>query len=221
MTPPNTVVPVELKVLQDHIADLDRCADIFEAHSMFDTAEECRKAGKELTDAIAAAPQQQGEPTDGWKEAAIAWEVCASIHREYAKGKDPFYSTRQADFVRHAEEARTAYAAAPQQPVGDELAEAERLATVMQITVKKLQERLDYMERALQEHAARSAVYAELVSALIEMGVSVHKDCTGIEPKPADMIFVVEEAERIAAKHKASIKPNAGVNEVGSNDQNP
>lgn len=44
----------------------------------------------------------------GWKEATIAWSVCASIHREYAKGKDPFYKTRQADFVRHENTARRA-----------------------------------------------------------------------------------------------------------------
>lgn len=43
----------------------------------------------------------------GWKEAAIAWEVCASIHREYCKGKDPLFKTRRADFVKHAEDART------------------------------------------------------------------------------------------------------------------
>lgn len=42
----------------------------------------------------------------GWKEAAIAWEVCASIHREYAKGKDALFTTRQADYTRHANEAR-------------------------------------------------------------------------------------------------------------------
>jgi hypothetical protein len=44
---------------------------------------------------------------EGWKEAAIAWTVCASIHREYAKGKDPFFKTRQADFIKHYENART------------------------------------------------------------------------------------------------------------------
>ena len=43
---------------------------------------------------------------EGWKEAAIAWEVCASIHREYAKKKDPFFTTRQSDFVKHAEATR-------------------------------------------------------------------------------------------------------------------
>lgn len=53
---------------------------------------------------------------DGWKEAAIAWEVCASIHRQWAKGKDALFSTRQADFVRHADEARAMLAAAPQPP---------------------------------------------------------------------------------------------------------
>jgi hypothetical protein len=48
---------------------------------------------------------------DGWKEAAIAWTVCASIHREYAKGKDGVFKTRQADFLRHAEDARQRYLA--------------------------------------------------------------------------------------------------------------
>jgi len=48
----------------------------------------------------------QSAVTDGWKEAAIAWNVCASIHREYAKGKDALFTTRQADFIRHHEAAR-------------------------------------------------------------------------------------------------------------------
>lgn len=43
---------------------------------------------------------------EGWKEAAIAWEVCASIHNKWAKGKDALYSTRHADFVKHADDAR-------------------------------------------------------------------------------------------------------------------
>lgn len=40
------------------------------------------------------------------KEATIAWSVCASIHREYARGKDPFFTTRQSDFTKHEEAAR-------------------------------------------------------------------------------------------------------------------
>jgi len=42
----------------------------------------------------------------GMKEATIAWTVCASIHREYAKGRDPFFTTRQADFVKAENDAR-------------------------------------------------------------------------------------------------------------------
>ena len=42
----------------------------------------------------------------GWKEAAIAWEVCGSIHEAFAKKKDALYSTRHSDFKRHAEDAR-------------------------------------------------------------------------------------------------------------------
>lgn len=48
---------------------------------------------------------------EGWKEAAIAWSVCASLHREYCKGKDPFYTTRQSDFKKHEEHARAMYKA--------------------------------------------------------------------------------------------------------------
>lgn len=60
-------------------------------------------------------PGAQPKPSvpDGWKEAAIAWEVCGSLHREYAKGKDPFFKKRQEDFVKHANDARTMLAAAP------------------------------------------------------------------------------------------------------------
>lgn len=43
---------------------------------------------------------------EGWKEAAIAWEVCASIHETWAKKKDALYSKRHADFVKHADDAR-------------------------------------------------------------------------------------------------------------------
>lgn len=43
---------------------------------------------------------------NGWLEAAIAWEVCASLHRQYCKGKDALFTTRQADFVKHAADAR-------------------------------------------------------------------------------------------------------------------
>lgn len=42
----------------------------------------------------------------GWLEAAVAWSVCASIHRTYAKGRDALFTTRQADYVRHEKDAR-------------------------------------------------------------------------------------------------------------------
>ena len=52
----------------------------------------------------------------GWLEAAVAWEVCASIHETWAKGKDALYKTRHADFVKHADDARKKHAAEPAQP---------------------------------------------------------------------------------------------------------
>ena len=56
---------------------------------------------------------------NGWLEAAIAWEVCASLHRQYRKGKDALFTTRQSDFVKHAENARVraSHGQAPAQPV--------------------------------------------------------------------------------------------------------
>lgn len=50
----------------------------------------------------------------GYKEAAIAWEVCASIHRGYAKGKDPLFKTRQADFIKHQTDALEAMIKEPE-----------------------------------------------------------------------------------------------------------
>jgi hypothetical protein len=52
-------------------------------------------------------PKTRISMNSGWKEAAIAWSVCASIHREYAKGKDPLFKTRQADFTKYEENARS------------------------------------------------------------------------------------------------------------------
>lgn len=60
-----------------------------------------------------------GGEHDGYKEAAIAWAVCASIHREYAKGRDPLYTTRQADYMRAHEAARTKAMRAAQEDTGN------------------------------------------------------------------------------------------------------
>lgn len=60
-----------------------------------------------------------GGDQDGYKEAAIAWAVCASIHREYAKGRDPLYATKQADYVRSHEAARRKAISAAQEGTGN------------------------------------------------------------------------------------------------------
>jgi hypothetical protein len=44
------------------------------------------------------------------QEAAMAWEVCASAHEAYARKTDPFFTTRQGDFKKHAADARAALA---------------------------------------------------------------------------------------------------------------
>ena len=74
------------------------------------TTSEAENATAAIVRLIAnATPQPQeggGERvTEGYKEAAIAWSVCASIHREYAKGRDPFYKTRQSYYVKAQEAA--------------------------------------------------------------------------------------------------------------------
>lgn len=70
------------------------------------------KSSKPLYALPGAQPSQSVQ--DGWREAAVAWEVCDSIHREYARGKDPFFSTRQKDFEKHANDARAMLEAAPE-----------------------------------------------------------------------------------------------------------
>lgn len=52
---------------------------------------------------------QQEQPA-GWLEAAVAWEVCGSLHQAYCKGKDPFFKMRQDDFAERAADARAKHA---------------------------------------------------------------------------------------------------------------
>jgi len=66
------------------------------------------EAADEIERLQAQVTELEAAKQEGWKEAAIAWAACASLHRKYCKGKDPFYKTRQADFVRHETDARAA-----------------------------------------------------------------------------------------------------------------
>ena len=75
---------------------------------------------------------------NGWLEAAIAWEVCASLHRQYCKGKDALFTTRQSDFVKHAENARR-LASRGQAPA------APAQAAPVDAAVQRDAERLDFM----------------------------------------------------------------------------
>ena len=103
---------------------LDLIADILEQHTagilagvrehMDKRKSEARSAGFDAADMATAAAQgfRDGVASvsagsdNGWLEAAVAWEVCASLHRQYCKGKDALFTTRQSDFVKHAENAR-------------------------------------------------------------------------------------------------------------------
>lgn len=86
-------------------------------------------------------PAAPSTNTNGWLEAAVAWEVCASIHLRFAKGKDAFFKTRQGDFVKHAEDARNK-ATAPAVFSDETLMEAAcsqgfQLATQQKLTVTR------------------------------------------------------------------------------------
>ena len=76
--------------------------------SMSDLSDEQAARVRDAIATLRAAPAVEPvTPIDeGWKEAAIAWTVCASVHEEWAKDKDALYKTRHADFERHAEDAR-------------------------------------------------------------------------------------------------------------------
>lgn len=66
--------------------------------------------GERPSDQTAAQPVTQVRPryfsTNGWLEAAVAWETCASIHQKFAGGRDALFSTRRKDFLSHAEDSR-------------------------------------------------------------------------------------------------------------------
>lgn len=67
---------------------------------------DCARMQGERDKARAEIERLQTDSSRGWLEAAIAWEVCASIHQTWAKGKDALFTTRHADFVKHASDAR-------------------------------------------------------------------------------------------------------------------
>ena len=100
------------------VGTLIACVNEAHAAVSYEWRDSCWKAADAAKERVVLAltgAQPSPSVPNGWKEAAIAWEVCASIHREYGKGKDPFFNTRQGDFVKHANDARAMLAAAPKQ----------------------------------------------------------------------------------------------------------
>lgn len=74
-----------------------------------DLLAECKRQAEEIKDikTLLAKTMQQNariidESTVCTRNEVIAWEVCASIHKEYAIGKDPIYKRRQSDFLEKA-----------------------------------------------------------------------------------------------------------------------
>lgn len=111
------------KKLHEWDADGDRCLKCGDKDWM---------AGPECAGDAVLREQEPTHPSlEGWKEAAVAWEVCASIHEKWAKGKDALYTTRHSDFIRHAENARQIFQVAPMPAsVPESCNEVERLQTL-------------------------------------------------------------------------------------------
>lgn len=93
-------------------------AGLFEteqARKLLDNLSQARMVHKDVLPwSSVEVTKQPVDELQGWEEAAIAWEVCASVHRQWARGKDALFKTRQEEFIRHAEGARQTVLSAPQ-----------------------------------------------------------------------------------------------------------
>lgn len=101
---------------------------------------------------------------NGWLEAAIAWEVCASLHRQYCKGKDDLFTTRQSDFVKHAENARE-HISRGQAPAGAALEPIAYLHDDGYWTPAKTDEGRKLNDRLLRAGSPKIGVYLSIPTA--------------------------------------------------------
>ena len=60
-----------LETIKDHIKDLERMEGVFTFYDCFNSASECRKANKELTEAVAEIEALQSRSCEGCKQ---SWE---------------------------------------------------------------------------------------------------------------------------------------------------
>ena len=149
-----------------------------------DDRDEWQHAIDSVREACARAMVQPATPDvvvrpglEGWKGATIAWEVCASIHREYAKD-DPFFTTRQGDFVKHAEAAR-AKALAPE----PDMAERDALIQTLRGRVPDLLDRISAAHDAsLDEHETCRGLLRECLASLILTSTAPSAPAAPAEP---------------------------------------
>jgi len=59
----------------------------------------------------------RSDPLYGWtvaleraQEAVVAWSMARSVHQSFGKGRDPFYSMRDAEYVKAEANARATWA---------------------------------------------------------------------------------------------------------------
>ena len=63
-----------LETIKDHIKDLERMEGVFTFYDCFNSASECKKATKELTEAVAEIEALQSRSCDGCKYWTPSWE---------------------------------------------------------------------------------------------------------------------------------------------------
>ena len=120
-------------------------------------------------------PEVRSPLMNGWKEAAIAWNVCASLHERFAKGKDALFTTRQADYKRHFAEARKAYFTI----LGQDLAfDAQVLARVSAATASNYASALELI-KAIAKLDAR-VITAKSTKSAAQRWLREHKHAAGV-----------------------------------------
>jgi hypothetical protein len=120
-------------------------------------------------------PEVQSPLMNGWKEAAIAWNVCASLHERFAKGQDALFTTRQADYKRHFAAARKAYFTV----LGEDLAfDAQVLARVSAATASNYASALELI-KAIAKLDARG-ITAKSTKSVAQRWLREHKHAAGV-----------------------------------------
>ena len=79
-----------LEIIKEHIKDLERMVDVFSFYGCFSSAAECKKANKELNEAIAELEEAMKQNTcEGCKYQNIDIDRCDFCKRYYSDQYEP------------------------------------------------------------------------------------------------------------------------------------